>query len=166
MEGVRDKSAGAIRIGRANGGTVIRSTFAESATAPRCDTNWSVTPITMRLTVTYHLAGPSRAAAATAADIAFEQTVELAPDAVPSDVAARVVGRVESVKPLGRGRGRSVAVISFDPAVVCGDLPQLLNLLFGNISLKSGIFVADIAWPEVLFEALPGPALGLAGFAT
>jgi len=163
MEGVRDKSAGAIRIGRANGGTVIRSTFAESATAPRCDTNWSVTPITMRLTVTYHLAGPSRAAAATAADIAFEQTVELPPDAVPSDVAARVAGRVESVKPLGRGGGRSVAVISFDPAVVCGDLPQLLNLLFGNISLKSGIFVADIAWPEELLEALPGPALGLAG---
>jgi hypothetical protein len=105
MAGVRDKSAGAIRIGRANGGTVIRSTLAESATAPRGDTNWSVTPITMRLTVTYHLAGPSRAAAATAADIAFEQTVELAPDAVPSDIAARVAGRVESVKPLGRGRG-------------------------------------------------------------
>jgi ribulose-bisphosphate carboxylase large chain len=165
MEGVRDKSAGAIRIGRANGGTVIRRTLAESATASRCDTNWSVTPITMRLTVTYHLAGPSRAAAATAADIAFEQTVELAPDAVPSDVAARVAGRVESVKPLGRGRGggRSVAVISFDPAVVCGDLPQLLNLLFGNISFKAGIFVADIAWPEELLEALPGPALGAAG---
>jgi ribulose-bisphosphate carboxylase large chain len=163
MAGVRDKSAGAIRIGRAGSGTVIRSTLAESATAPRCDKNWSVSPITMRLTVTYHLAGPSRAAAATTADIAFEQTVELAPDAVPSDVAARVVGRVESVKPLGRGRGRSEAVISFDPAVVCGDLPQLLNLLFGNISLKSGIFVADIAWPEELLEALPGPALGAAG---
>ena len=51
MEGVRDKSAGAIRIGRADGGTVIRGTFAESATPPRGDTNWSVIPITMAFTI-------------------------------------------------------------------------------------------------------------------
>lgn len=115
----------------------------------------------MRLTVTYHLAGSSRTAAAKASDIAFEQTVELAPDVVPPEIAARVAGRVESLKPLGRSR--SAAVISFDPALVCGDLPQLLNLLFGNISLKSGILVADIAWPQGLLRALGGPAFGIPG---
>ena len=161
MKGVRDKSAGAIRIGRADDGTVIRGTFAESATAPRCDTNWSVTPITMRLTVTYHIAGPSRTPAAKAADIAFEQTVELSPDAVSPEIAQRVAGRVESVRALGRGR--SAAVISYDPALICGDLPQLLNLLFGNISLKAGILVAEVAWPDDLLAALRGPALGIAG---
>src|SRR3989454_6482488 len=115
----------------------------------------------MRLRVTYHLACSSRLAAAKARDIAFEQTVEVAADAVPPEVAARVAGRVESVEALRRGRSR--AVISFDPGVVCGDLPQLLNLLFGNISLKTGILIAGLEWPDELLTALRGPRLGIAG---
>ncbi|PYO96396.1 MAG: ribulose 1,5-bisphosphate carboxylase [Gemmatimonadetes bacterium] len=115
----------------------------------------------MRLRVTYHLACSSRLAADKARDIAFEQTVELPEGAVPPDVAARVAGRVESVESLGRGRSR--AVISFDPAVVCGDLPQLLNLLFGNISFKPGILIADLEWPDELLAALRGPRLGITG---
>src|SRR5438552_10225090 len=106
----------------------------------------------MRLRVTYHLACSSRLAAAKARDIAFEQTVELPADAVPPGVAAHFAGRVESVDTLGRGRSR--AVISFDPGAVCGDLPQLLNLLFGNISLKAGILIAGLDWPDELLAAL------------
>jgi S-methyl-5-thioribulose 1-phosphate isomerase len=120
-----------------------------------------VTEITMRLRVTYHLACSSRVAAAKARDIAFEQTVELPADSVPPDVATRIAGRVESVEALARGRSR--AVISFDPGVVCGDLPQLLNLLFGNISLKAGILIAGLEWPAELLSALRGPRLGIAG---
>src|SRR5439155_924968 len=115
----------------------------------------SVTAITMRLRVTYHLACSSRLAAAKARDIAFEQTVELPADAVPPEVAARVAGHVESVQSLGRGRSR--AVISFDPGAVCGDVPQLLNLLFGNISLKAGILIAGLEWPDELLTAMSGP---------
>ena len=115
----------------------------------------------MRLRVTYHLACSSRLAAAKARDIAFEQTVELPADAVPPGVAAHFAGRVESVDTLGRGRSR--AVISFDPGAVCGDLPQLLNLLFGNISLKAGILIAGLEWPDELLTALRGPLLGIAG---
>jgi ribulose-bisphosphate carboxylase large chain len=120
-----------------------------------------VTAITMRLRVTYHLACSSRLAAEQARVIAFEQTVELPADAVPPEVAARVAGRVESVEAIGRGRSR--AVISFDPGAACGDLPQLLNLLFGNISLKTGILIAGLEWPDELLAALSGPRLGIAG---
>ncbi len=120
-----------------------------------------MTSITLRLRVTYHLACSSRLAAAKARDIAFEQTVELPADAMPPEVALRVAGRVESVDTLGRGRSR--AVISFDPGAVCGDLPQLLNLLFGNISLKTGILIAGLEWPDELLTALRGPRLGIAG---
>ena len=109
----------------------------------------------MRLRVTYHLACSRRVAAAKARDIAFEQTLELPEDAVSPEVAERVAGRVESVESLGRGRSR--AVISFDPGAVCGDLPQLLNLLFGNISLKAGILIASLDWPDELLAALRGP---------
>src|SRR5207245_9273653 len=50
------------------------------------------------------------------------------------------------------------------PVVVGGDLPQLLNLLFGNISLKPGILVAAIDWPPELLAALGGgPRRGIAG---
>jgi ribulose-bisphosphate carboxylase large chain len=120
-----------------------------------------VTAITMRLRVTYHFACSRRFAAAMARDIAFEQTVELPADAVSPEVAARVAGRVESVESIGRGR--SCAVISFDPGAVCGDLPQLLNLLFGNISLKAGILIAGLEWPDDLLTALGGPRVGIAG---
>ena len=115
----------------------------------------------MRLRVTYHLNCAARVAAARAQDIAFEQTVELPPTSVPAEIAERVAGRVESVASLGRGRSR--AVISFDPVIVCGDIPQLLNLLFGNISLKSGILIADIEWPPDLLTALGGPRVGIRG---
>jgi len=117
----------------------------------------------MRLRVTYHLASPSRTAKLRARDIAFEQTVELPPASVPSDIAERVAGRVESVAPLGRARGRSRVVISFDPAAVGGDMPQLLNLLFGNISLKPGIRIVDIEWPPDVLAAVGGPRFGIAG---
>ena len=117
----------------------------------------------MDLRVTYHLAGSdARDAARRAEDIALEQTVELAADAVPPAIAERIVGRVESVEPLSDGRWR--AVIAFSPVVVGCDLPQLLNLLFGNISLKPGILVAAIDWPPELLAALGGgPRLGIAG---
>src|SRR5213592_2736351 len=120
-----------------------------------------VTAITMRLRVTYDLACSSRVAAVRARDIAFEQTVELPAASVSPDVGERIAGHVESVVSLGRGRSR--AVISFDPATVCGDIPQLLNLLFGNISLKSGILIADIEWPPDLLTALGGPRFGIRG---
>src|SRR2546422_1336872 len=76
--------------------------------------------------------------AAGAGDIAYEQTVELPADSVPPAVAARTVGRIETLEPAGDERWR--AVISFDAGIVgADDVPQLLNLLFGNISLKAGI---------------------------
>src|SRR2546422_160456 len=117
----------------------------------------------MDLRVTYHIAGSdARDTAERARDIALEQTVELAADAVPPAIADRIVGRVESVEPLAHGRWR--AVIAFSPVVVGGDLPQLLNLLFGNISLKPGILVAAIDWPPELLAALGGgPRHGIAG---
>src|SRR2546429_3047031 len=42
-------------------------------------------------------------------------------------------------------------------------MPQLLNLLFGNISLQSGVVVASIEWPLELLAALGGPRHGIAG---
>jgi ribulose-bisphosphate carboxylase large chain len=117
----------------------------------------------MDLRVSYHLtASDARDASHRARDIALEQTVELPASAVSPAIAQRIVGRVESVDALPDGRWR--AVIAFNPMVVGGDLPQLVNLLFGNISLKPGILLAAIEWPPELLTALGGgPRRGIAG---
>src|SRR5690348_16858753 len=116
----------------------------------------------MDLRITYHVHGADeRGAAARAREIALEQTVELAADALSADVAARIVGRVEAVEPLGAGRWSTV--IAYDPAVVSGEVPQLLNLLFGNISMQAGIVVANVDWPPELLAPLGGPRHGIAG---
>ncbi|MDI6400990.1 RuBisCO large subunit C-terminal-like domain-containing protein [Balneolaceae bacterium ANBcel3] len=43
------------------------------------------------------------------------------------------------------------------------DPVQFLNLLFGNISMKTGICVLDISWSRVLSDVFSGPAFGIDG---
>jgi len=116
----------------------------------------------MDLRITYQVHGADeRAAVARAREIALEQTVELAADALSADVVARIVGRVEAVEPLGEERWSTV--IAYDPAVVSGEMPQLLNLLFGNVSMQAGVVVAGVDWPHELLAALGGPRHGIEG---
>lgn len=93
--------------------------------------------------------------------IALEQTVEL-PDAVLSeDLREAIVGRVERLEQ--RSQRRWDAVVSYPAGIVAGEWPALLNLLYGNISLKPGIRLTDIHWPASLLERFGGPAFGIAG---
>lgn len=96
-----------------------------------------------------------------ARDIALEQTVELPEGRYPSHVAERVVGRVQSVAPTRAGVWE--ATISYDPGLVGSEVLSLLNLAFGNVSMKRGIRVTDVELPGALLERLPGPAFGIAG---
>src|SRR6266545_7516411 len=101
--------------------------------------------VTERLRVTYRVTcGGGEDPVAKAQDIAYEQTVELPPGCVSPDVVARVVGRVEAVEPAGDASW--TAVVSFDRGLASDDLGQLLNLLFGNVSMKAGVLLAEIAW--------------------
>lgn len=112
------------------------------------------------LRVTYHLTcAAGEDGAAKARDIALEQTAELPAAAVPPDV--RVVGEVLAAERLADGRWR--AVIAYRPDIVGEDFAQLLNILFGNISLKSGILVTDVHVPAALLARWRGPALGIEG---
>ncbi|MDN3519208.1 RuBisCO large subunit C-terminal-like domain-containing protein [Aquisalimonas lutea] len=93
--------------------------------------------------------------------IALEQTVELPAACVPAPLGDRVVGRVERLSALPEQRYE--ATISFDADLVGSELTQLLNTLFGNISLQDGIRLTDIRWPAGLLDALGGPGHGMAG---
>lgn len=93
--------------------------------------------------------------------IAFEQTVELPPECVTADVERRVVGRVEHVGELSAPRWE--ALIAFPEPALGEDATQLLNVLFGNISLQSGIRISRIDWPDSYLGRFAGPWYGVDG---
>ncbi len=93
----------------------------------------------------------------------LEQTVEL-PRTALSDPALseRVLGRVEQIQPHEPGVYR-VAIAQ--PLVTTAlDPAQLLNVLFGNSSLRPDVVLEDVELPDPAFAAFAGPALGIAGW--
>lgn len=115
-----------------------------------------------RFTAIYHLTGRETDARAKANDICLEQTVEL-PDALVQDetIRAHVLGCVESLEPIGEDLYE--ARISFATDIIGGELTQLLNVLFGNISLKPGIRLERVELPPAFSKQFRGPRFGRAG---
>lgn len=115
-----------------------------------------------RIRVTYALLlGDGERAETKAREVALEQTVELPEGCYPDRIAREVVGRVEEVSTTAAGD--ACAVISYAPAIVDGNVLGLLNLVFGNVSMKSGVRVVSLELPAVLLDGFAGPALGIPG---
>ncbi len=115
-----------------------------------------------RIQATYGLtlsSGESPEARAKA--IAFEQTVELPPERVSHELVSGVVGQVERLEP-GEG-DRWLATISYSSTLAGGNFSQLMNLLYGNISLLSGVRLLEVEWPDDLLARFAGPRFGLEG---
>jgi ribulose-bisphosphate carboxylase large chain len=100
-------------------------------------------------------------AALKALAIGLEQTVELPQALVSGTPQEWLAGRVERVQPTALRR--AWVDISYPYEVIGDDLPQCLNVLFGNISLKPGIRIVGIDWPAQLLGSLGGPGYGSAG---
>lgn len=114
-----------------------------------------------RFRVVYRLTGSEAEAHEKAQDICLEQTVEFPADLVPAgDIHDHVVGHIESFE---RAGGYSLAVISFAIEASGLELTQLLNLVFGNISLKPGIRVERLELSESLLRCFKGPRFGRDG---
>jgi ribulose-bisphosphate carboxylase large chain len=115
-----------------------------------------------RIRATFLLSGQTgEAAADTARFIAVEQTVEIPEDCFSDEIGEAVVGRIEEVGAGPDGRARTV--ISYHPRLVGRELGQLVNLLFGNVSMKEGVQLVDIAWPPEILNRFRGPTLGIPG---
>lgn len=115
-----------------------------------------------RFSVTYRIFATSAdEARARASEIALEQTVEVPRDVVPDGfVADEIVGQIEEVGAEGEGRFR--AVISFSPESAGRELPQLLNVLFGNSSIQKGLKVLALDLGP-LADLYPGARFGVDG---
>ncbi len=116
-----------------------------------------------RLRAIYRLTGDRQRAWERAQDLCLEQTVELPADLVPEgDIRDAIVARIEAFEALQPDRFE--AVISFAVETVGGELTQLLNVLFGNISLKPGIRLERLELPDALSRTFQGPRFGCDGW--
>jgi S-methyl-5-thioribulose 1-phosphate isomerase len=106
--------------------------------------------------------GNESEARAKAEDICLEQTVEL-PEALvtQSDIREHVFGHIENLRPLASDRFE--ATITFAVETVGAELTQLVNVLFGNISMKPGIRLERFDLPASLATQFHGPRFGRVG---
>jgi ribulose-bisphosphate carboxylase large chain len=116
-----------------------------------------------RFSVTYRIfAASADEANERAAGIALEQTVEIPRDVVPRGyIADEIVGQIESIAE--EGDGRYLAKISYSPDSVSDELPQLLNVIFGNSSIQKDLKVVGLELGSTLAERFPGARFGVAG---
>ena len=112
-----------------------------------------------RLRVTYELTcGVGERPEAVAIGIAYEQTVELPDECLTDADRDRVVGQIEELEAVGEDLWR--VVLSYTAELIGGSLVQLLNLIYGNISLARGIRLVEIERPQRIAEIFSGPRVG------
>lgn len=120
-----------------------------------------------RIQAAYRVAGGEREARAIARAIAYEQTVELPVELITDPgIVTDVVGTVEAVAPDTDIEGACRITIGYSPALASGQIPQLVNLLFGNVSMYPDVRLLDVHLPNACLAHLAGPRYGVDGLRT
>jgi ribulose-bisphosphate carboxylase large chain len=115
-----------------------------------------------RLATVYKLLGDEELARAKAETICIEQTIEFPADLIADDdIRAKIFGQIESFEHVDETHFE--AKISYAVESSGFELTQLLNLIFGNSSIKPGIRVERLELPESLLKAFKGPRFGRDG---
>lgn len=121
-------------------------------TAPRFYVTYRITP------------DDSRPVEAHAKDICIEETVEIPEDSIPQGHwDAGIVGRIESITARPGTPADYDAVISYRTDIANDAIPNLLNVLFGNISIRRGIKIIDVQFTDAQLAAFGGPRFGIDG---
>jgi ribulose-bisphosphate carboxylase large chain len=120
--------------------------------APRFHVTYRVTP------------DDSRPIEAHAKDICIEETVEIPEDCVPKGHwEAGIVGVIESITPRGGAPADYDVDISYRTDIANDAIPNLLNVLFGNISIRRGIRIIDVRLSDDQLKDFGGPRFGIDG---
>ena len=115
-----------------------------------------------RIYVTYAFNGENPA---TIADlIRVEQTIEFPFELAPNWIQEEIVGRVEEI--ISRSKTSHEITISYNPEVAGGELTQLLNVLWGNVSLFPGVKIIELKLPDSILNIFKGPRYGISGLRT
>lgn len=118
-------------------------------------------PASPLINVTYLIVGSPQDAHRIARDIALEQTVEVPEALVLGTPSEQLVAEVRSVE--AADSGRCLITLAYRAELASGHLQQLLNLIYGNISIKNGIRLVDIELPDEFLAQFAGPRYGIDG---
>ena len=111
------------------------------------------------LVITYEIYGDDAQAVAEA--IRVEQTIEFPRDLALQWIQDEVVGEILSIASIGPAL--SLVEIAFDVRTTGYELPQLLNVLWGNVSLFKGVRIRSMQLPDNLLGHFKGPRFGITG---
>lgn len=115
-----------------------------------------------RFRVVYRILGDEKSAYEAAKVICLEQTVEFPGELVPDgDILDKIVGQIENFHK--NSEGSFDAVISYAVETAAGELTQLMNVVFGNTSIKPDIRVMSIELTEGILKNFKGPRYGREG---
>ncbi len=115
----------------------------------------------VRFEATYAISAPPAEAEARAQAITIEQTIEFPADLIADDdIRRHVIGQIRALQP---DRGSTLARISYAVETTGFELPQLLNVVFGNCSLFPGVRLIDLDLPIELLGRFRGPRYGITG---
>lgn len=115
-----------------------------------------------RLTAVYEFLGDPSGVERRAEALRVEQTIEFPADLVPDDdIQREIIGRIESVDQIDDDVVH--VTVSYAVETTGFELPQLLNVLWGNSALLPNIRLVDFALPEPLLSRFTGPRLGVDG---
>jgi ribulose-bisphosphate carboxylase large chain len=118
-----------------------------------------------RLSVVYAIQGGEHHARRQADLICIDQTVEAAEEIIPDGaIRDHLLGRVESFEHIGEESW--AATISFPIELATASAVDLLHLLYGTTSLKSGIRITRLDLPDQGLAGWTGPRFGRAGLRT
>lgn len=116
------------------------------------------------IVATYHVGASPSEIDRVARDIAIEQTVEVPEELIKGTrIEKEIVARVSSITPLGKTTDRFVVTLEYDARLAANQLPQFLNLVYGNISMKSPIRLVELSMPDEFLTLFRGPKFGVEG---
>lgn len=116
------------------------------------------------ISVIYHVTTEADEIEKISSDITLEQTVEVPEQLVTSpEIQEQIVGKIKSISALPEFSGRYQVIIRFNLKLTGIQIPQLLNLVYGNISLKRNIKLIDIQLPDEYLKHFRGPNFGITG---
>lgn len=103
----------------------------------------------------------------TARALAVEQTVEVPDSLISNKIEASIVGNIISVsKPEmtdPNAQATFEALVDFNPELAADQLPQLLNLVYGNTSINRNVKLIDCEFPDSVLARFNGPRFGVEG---
>ena len=115
-----------------------------------------------RFTVVYAIFESQENARSIADNICVEQTIEFPPQLIEDDdIRAHVFGRIEEFASITSRHHE--ASVSYAIETTAMNFPQLINVIYGNVSLFPQVKVQSLTLPESLASVFKGPQFGIEG---